>query len=123
MSEGTQPESGSTPSRDLDSLQSLLGDVDFQAGSNGLADVTVNIPPAGQGEQPGTNFTLWGQDDGGPWTQLANYPTRPRVMAGSMAYTNGASFGVQVTFDRGGPSSRNGSVVAVSGQDEAITLT
>ena len=123
MSEGMQPDRGGTPMRDLDSLETLHGGIDFQSGGNGLADVTVDIPPTGPNEQPGSNFTLWGQDDGGPWTQLNSYPTRPRTMTGNMGYTDGAGFGVKVTFDRGGPGNRSGTVIAQSGRDEAITLS
>ena len=58
MSEGMQPDRGGTPMRDLDSLETLHGGIDFQSGGNGLADVTVDIPPTGPNEQPGSNFTV-----------------------------------------------------------------
>lgn len=119
MSEGMQREGAP---RDLDTLQTLHGDVNFQSG-NGVADVTIDIPPTGPNEQPGTDFTLWGQDAGGPWTQLNSYAARPRKMTGNMGYTGGAGFGAKVTFDRGGQNNRSGSVIAQAGRDEAITLS
>ena len=112
----------STPTHDLDSLSTLLGHVKFK-GSGSLADVTVDIPPAGQDEDPGSDFILWGQAAGRDWEKLDNSANRPVRLHGHGKYRDNKNYKVKVTFERGGPGSRRQTKLAKKGKTKSLELT
>jgi hypothetical protein len=81
-----------TPARDLDWMSSLSGNVNFKVSGN-TADVSVDVPAPGAGEDDGSNFELWAQDSGGTWSSIATVASRPTsgdrkvALSGSHGFT------------------------------------